>query len=70
MPANSRPGAVGIVGDGADVRQLVPRQIATDALPGLAEVGGLIDEWIAVVEKMQIDADIRGRSRSLKAQCW
>src|SRR5579862_2798187 len=35
------------------------RQIATDLLPGLAKIRRLVDERIAIVHEVKIDADVR-----------
>jgi hypothetical protein len=53
------PRAVGILGDALDIGQRVFRQVAIDPLPRLAEVGGLVDEGVAVVREVKIDADVR-----------
>src|SRR5271169_5027303 len=52
--------AVGIIGDGANVGKLMFWEVAADFFPGLAEIRGLVDVWIAVVHEMQIDTDIGG----------
>src|SRR2546429_2966076 len=46
--------------DLADVGQGVFRKISHDRLPGFAKVRGLIDEGIAIVHEVKIDADVRG----------
>src|SRR5579872_543368 len=51
---------VRILGDYAHITELMFRQSAIDASPGLSEVRGLIDKRIAVVGQMQIHRDVSG----------
>ena len=58
MPANSSARGIGIFGDARTYDSWMLGQIAGDRLPGLAEVGGLVDQRIAVVHQVEIDADV------------
>ena len=72
-----QPRAVGIIAHAAHIGQSVLGQVAIDPLPGLAVIGRLVDERVAVVREMQIDADIgagrikaRGRNAGDRAPGW
>src|SRR5581483_12279263 len=49
-----------ILRDYAHIAELMFRQTAVDASPGLSEVYGLIDKRIAIVGEMQIHRDVGG----------
>ena len=58
-PGKQQSLAIRIFGDDAHVRQLMARQAAGDFRPGSAEIGGLVDERLAIVHQVIIHRNIR-----------